>query len=577
MLSLTKMNELAEMRNSVGTGEPISAGMCDAPRTLDARLFLMVNSFETGGTERQFVTLGEELKNGAFQLSLGCISRKGSLAPDVSAVSEFALGGSFYNAQAARSALRLIRYLRGQQISIVHSFDFYTNLLLIPTASLARVPVVIGSHRQLGDLLSPLQFGIQLAAFHLSDCVVCNSRAAAETLVAHGLPKRKIAIIPNAVRREFFSHTVPILARDTSRVRIGLIARMNCHNKGHQLFLRAAQRLSRKHPDVEFILAGDGQNRAEFEELASTLGIANSLRFMGNCQDVRGLLASLDLSVNASTSESQSNSLLESMACGVPVVASAVGGSPEVIQHGETGLLFAPDDVQGLADAMEQLVAKPLFRQQCGERGREFARRNFSADQIRARYSELYERLLVEKRVALSNRTVHSLQPLQPANKLRVAIVAPSLQYVGGQAVQADLLLRSWRSDPDVEAFFIPIDPKFPKYLSWAAKIPYLRTILRAPLYWFTLYRDLAKADVVHVFSASYASFLLAPVPALIIARMLRKSVMINYRSGEAADHLRHSKIAVRLLSQADARIVPSGYLARYLATLASARKSCPT
>jgi len=143
------MNKLADGGNTVGTGERISSGTPDAPRKLDARLFLMVNSFEMGGTERQFVTLAEELKLSAFQLTLGCISRKGPLAPDVSAVSEFALGGSFYNPQAARSGLRLVRHLRNQKISLAHSFDFYTNLLLIPAASLARVPVVIGSHRQL--------------------------------------------------------------------------------------------------------------------------------------------------------------------------------------------------------------------------------------------------------------------------------------------------------------------------------------------------------------------------------------------------------------------------------------------
>jgi glycosyltransferase involved in cell wall biosynthesis len=136
---------------------------------------------------------------------------------------------------------------------------------------------------------------------------------------------------------------------------------------------------------------------------------------------------------------------------------------------------------------------------------------------------------------------------------------------VGGQSVQADLLLRYWKDDPEVEAFFIPVDPKFPRYLSWALKVPYLRTILRAPLYWFELCRDLRKADIGHIFSASYTSFLLAPVPALIIARMLGKKVMVNYRSGEAADHLQRSKVAVCLLSCADSCVVPSGYLANVL------------
>jgi L-malate glycosyltransferase len=153
--------------------------------------------------------------------------------------------------------------------------------------------------------------------------------------------------------------------------------------------------------------------------------------------------------------------------------------------------------------------------------------------------------------------------PCADNRKIRVAIVAPSLRYVGGQAVQADLLVHCWQDDPDVQASFIPVDPTFPRFLSKAAIVPCLRTLVRMPLYWLALYRGLAKADVAHVFSASYSSFLLAPVPAQIISRLRRKKVIINYHSGEAADHLKRSKIAVRLLSRADDRVVPSGYLVR--------------
>ncbi len=534
---------------------PIALPVSSAGPKLDPRIFWMVNNFETGGTERQFVTLAREFQESPFQLSLGCINRKGPLGRDVGGVSEFPLGGSFYSPQAVRSGLRLARHLRKQKIRLAHSFDFYTNLLLIPCAYLAGVPVVIGSFRNLGDLLTPMKLRALLTAFHRCECVVCNSKAAAQMLARHGLSKQTIVIIPNAIREELFRPTSPILARDPAKVRIGIIARMNSRKKGHQVFLRSAEKLASKYPGVEFVLAGDGPMRGEFESVAADLGITDRTSFIGDCQDIPGLLASLDISVNSSASESQSNSLLESMAAGVPVVACRVGGNPEIIQDGETGLLVPPDDAGSLADAIEQFVAKPLFRQQCGERGREFARRNFSVEQARNRYSELYERLLSEKK--------QTRRPRHGTNKLRVAIVAPSLQYVGGQAVQADLLLRCWKNDPDVEAFFIPVDPKFPKYLSWASKIPYVRTILRAPLYWFTLYRDLAKADVAHAFSASYTSFLLAPVPALIIGQMRGKKVMINYRSGEAADHLRRSRVAARLIARADASVVPSGYLAK--------------
>src|ERR1035437_537139 len=132
----------------------IPSAMRSALLKSSSRLFLMVNNFETGGTERQFVTLTEELRHSSFQVSLGCISRKGPLAKDVGAVSEFDLGGSFHNLKAVRSGIRLARHLRREKISVAHSFDFYTNVLLITSASLARVPVVIGSHRQLGDLLT---------------------------------------------------------------------------------------------------------------------------------------------------------------------------------------------------------------------------------------------------------------------------------------------------------------------------------------------------------------------------------------------------------------------------------------
>ena len=100
------------------------------------------------------------------------------------------------------------------------------------------------------------------------------------------------------------------------------------------------------------------------------------------------------------------------------------------------------------------------------------------------------------------------------SNRLRVAIVAPSLRYVGGQAVQADLLTRLWQNDPDVDLKFLAVDPPLPRLLTWAEGIPVLRTILREPIYFWNLWRGLKEIDIAHIFSASYWSFLLAPAPA---------------------------------------------------------------
>ncbi|MBZ5666512.1 MAG: glycosyltransferase family 4 protein [Acidobacteriia bacterium] len=147
------------------------------------------------------------------------------------------------------------------------------------------------------------------------------------------------------------------------------------------------------------------------------------------------------------------------------------------------------------------------------------------------------------------------------AARLRVCIVAPSLRYVGGQSVQADLLLRHWQNDPDIDISFLAVDPPLPGSFAWAEGIPGLRTILREPIYFWHLWRRLKDVDIAHIFSASYWSFLLAPAPASWFAKRRGCKTLINYHSGEARDHLQRFRSAKFVLSSVDKIVVPSGYL----------------
>ena len=144
---------------------------------------------------------------------------------------------------------------------------------------------------------------------------------------------------------------------------------------------------------------------------------------------------------------------------------------------------------------------------------------------------------------------------------IRVAIVAPSMGILGGQAVQADRLLQAWQGDPDVQAWLVPINPIPPGVFKHAVDVKYLRTIATQLFYWPQLFRELKHADVVHVFSASYFSFLLAPLPAVLVAKLLGKPVVMNYRSGQAPDHLRRSAIARGTLRWVERNAVPSPFL----------------
>jgi glycosyltransferase involved in cell wall biosynthesis len=151
-------------------------------------------------------------------------------------------------------------------------------------------------------------------------------------------------------------------------------------------------------------------------------------------------------------------------------------------------------------------------------------------------------------------------------SKLRIAIVAPTLDILGGHSVQAARLLAAWRDDPDVEAWLVPINPRPPAALTAALNVKYLRTLVTEATYLPLLVRELARADVVHIFSASYSSFLLAPLPAMTVAGLLGRPVVLNYHSGEAADHLQRSAIARAALSRVQANVVPSPFLAEVFA-----------
>jgi glycosyltransferase involved in cell wall biosynthesis len=352
-------------------------------------VFLMTNTLEVGGSERQFATLVESLSRDRFEVHPACLRRIGGLTARLGEIPEFPPGGRVVGIQSQRAQLAMVRSMRRDGIAVAHAFDFYTNLMLIPAARLAGVPVV-GSHRQLGDLLTNAQFKAQSWAFRLCNRVVCNSRAAAASLVAAGLPERKLVVIPNGLTEDAFAECVPAIPRKPGIVRLGMIARMNNPVKNHPAFLNAAAKLLRQFPTVEFVLLGDGPLRPGLEEMATQLGIRERVLFAGERHDIPAILASLDVSVLISSSESLSNVILESMAAGVPVVATQVGGNPELVTDGQTGLLVPPGDEAKLVEALAHLVRDPISRAQYATRSKQFARSNFHISEVCRRFEQLY-------------------------------------------------------------------------------------------------------------------------------------------------------------------------------------------
>jgi glycosyltransferase involved in cell wall biosynthesis len=381
--------------NAASVHDTVSSRQGTVDRKEDAAVFLMVQTLETGGSERQFAALARSLPQSAFRLELGCIRRRGAL-DDFGEIPQFPLGGSLFGLQSLKSRLALARHLRRRRISISQSFDFYSNLTAIPAARMAGVPVVIASQRQLGDQLRPSQSRAQLVAFRCCDKVVCNSQAAAAGLMKQGFPAHRIAVIGNGLLPEAFAAAEPALPFRPGFVRVGMVARMNARYKNHDHFLLAAARLQHRFPSTEFILVGDGPLRPELEEKARSLGLEKQAVFLGDRRDIPAILASLDFTVLPSATESLSNAILESMAAGVPVVAYQVGGNPELITK-HTGLLVRPNDVEAFAEGLAQLLNDASQRAELGRNARCFALTNFNMDGVRSRYEELYRELLEQK------------------------------------------------------------------------------------------------------------------------------------------------------------------------------------
>lgn len=372
-------------------------GLPVSRRAEPLRLFLMVNTFETGGSERQFIVLAQNLNGTNFQLHLGCVSHRGSLASQFADVPQFPLGGSLYGWQSLCTRLNLSRHLRANRIKVAHSFDFYANLTMIPAARLARVPVVIGSHRQLGDLMTPAQFRAQAAALRWCDAVVCNSHAAADRLAAAGIRQEKLAVIGNALPGAAFDPAVPALPRREGRLRVGMVARMNHHYKNHAGLLRISAEVSKQMPGAEFVLVGDGPLRPELEQQAAALGLGDRALFLGDRQDIPAILASLDVAVLTSDSESLSNVILEAMAARLPVVAYNVGGNTELLNDQRGALVSAGNEAE-FAAAVVRLLGGAELRRQQGANARRFAEESFTLDRVRRRYEDLYVTLLEQKR-----------------------------------------------------------------------------------------------------------------------------------------------------------------------------------
>ena len=379
------------------------------------KVLKFVTNFGIAGTEGQVVNLGLALDPARFAIHFGCTNRWGRLIEKIEArgipILDYNIR-TFRNPRVLAAQLRLARDIRRRRIRIVHSYGFYANVYAIPAAKLAGARS-IASIRDMGVYLSPNQQLAQRLICSFADRILVNASAIRDWLVSQGYDGRRISVIPNGIELDRFEQPPRTgslrneLALPDNEPLIGVAGRV-ARLKGIDDFLRAAAIIVRRFPLARFLVIGDSgsffqQNGQEFEDvryreeikrLATDLGIADRVVFTGFRGDVERVLAELTVSVQPSLSEGLSNTLLESMAAGAPVVATRVGGAAEVIRSGENGLLVPPGDPGSIAEAVCRMLEAPALANQLGQAARRSIIENYSMSLVVERTSMVYDSLL---------------------------------------------------------------------------------------------------------------------------------------------------------------------------------------
>lgn len=346
-----------------------------------------------GGMEKLLVEFAKHADRNRFSLHFISLTTRGQVAEEIERAgwSVTTMGES----QGVRMTLplRLRGLFRDLDGDVVHTHNTRPLLYSAPAARLAGVGAVV--HTRHGQRLGASRR--QTALFNLAcrwvDRVVSVSSDSTELARAQGIAPRRLLTVPNGIdlaSLPFREHRAngPVV----------FVGRLS-PEKNVDILLHAIALLRERGSNPSVILAGDGPERARLESLRATLRLTDNVHFIGAISDVPALLNSAGILVLPSRSEGISLALLEAMACGVPVLATRVGGSVEVIEDGVSGSLVASDDPEALADAVDRLLSDPAHARALAAAGRDRVERHFNVRDMVRRYESLYVSILEGRRL----------------------------------------------------------------------------------------------------------------------------------------------------------------------------------
>jgi glycosyltransferase involved in cell wall biosynthesis len=306
----------------------------------------------------------------------------------------------FHPVKLVWSLLEIVAYLRRVKPDLVHTHCSVPGIVGRVAARLAGVPVVMhtvhGFHFHDGGhgFSHHMAVAAEVFAGRCTDAMLSQNKADMEqALRLRIVPRERLHYVGNGIALDAFE---PAARESGQPLVISCVARFE-PVKNHAMLLDAAAKLAARGVAFELWLIGGGEGRAALEARAASLGLASHVKFLGYRKDIPALLGRSDIGVLTSLKEGIPRAALESMAAGLPMVATRVNGTREVVRDGDTGFLVDVGDVDGCAAAFERLAADPELRARMGERGRDVVRAEFDESIIVRRLQRLYSESLLRR------------------------------------------------------------------------------------------------------------------------------------------------------------------------------------
>jgi L-malate glycosyltransferase len=361
------------------------------------RVCFLIDELAVAGTETQLLALIRSLDRSRI-LPYLCLLRGGNarsrcLEPTDCPVMRLGVG-ALARPSAIRAAYRFVRFLRSERIDVLQVYFPDSTYFGIPLAWLAGVPSRVRTRNNLGHSLTRFHRCMGRLLNGLSTSTIANCSAAKAALLAQERPSPdRVFVLENGVDLERFVRVPPPRPKDNTEIKtIGAVANLR-PVKGLDLLVQAAKRLVVSCPNLRFRVAGEGPHRPVLEDAIRQHGLVGRFELLGPVSDIPAILGELDVAVLCSRAEGMPNSVLEYMAAGRPIVATAVGAVEELIKNGVHGLVVHPGDATALASAIARLIENPDAARTMAVAALQRVRSHYSREAMVRRFELFYEEI----------------------------------------------------------------------------------------------------------------------------------------------------------------------------------------